>query len=236
LSDAKLLLIRAQDAVQESFAELARAIGSDQPANFELTDEPLPACPPAQPEPMIEEALKNRPEVASLRLSSDAAHRFAEAERDLNRPVVSVAAVAGFLPLINAAQIPNEYEGAAVNVNIPIFNGHLFSARREAARYRAAADDQRFRDIRLKVTRDVRVAWANATTAYQRLDVAAQFVKQASLALDLAQGRYNLGLSSIVELTQAQLNLTRAEIESLGAKYDYQAQFATLQYATGSIR
>jgi outer membrane protein len=236
LSDAKLLLIRAQDAVQQAFAELARAIGSDQPASFELNDEPLPASPPAQPEPMIDEALKSRPEVASFRFSSDAAHRFAEAEKDLKRPTVSFVAVAGFLPYINAPQIPAEYEGAAVNVNIPIFNGHLFSARHEAARYLAAADDQRLRDVQLRVTRDVRVAWANASTAYQRLDVAAQYVKQASLALDLAQGRYNLGLSSIVELTQSQLNLTRAEIENLGAKYDYQAQHAALQYASGQLR
>ena len=224
LSDAKLLLIRAQDVVQQAFAELARAIGSDQPASFELTDQPLPASPPAQPEQMIDQALKNRPEVASLRLFSDAAHRFAESEKDLNRPTVSFAAVAGFLPLINAAQIPDEYEAAAVNVNIPIFNGHLFNARHEAARNRAAAHDQRLKDINLRVTRDVRVAWASASTAYQRLDVAAQYVKQASLALELAQGRYNLGLSSIVGLTQAQLNLTRTEIENLGAKYDYQSQ------------
>jgi outer membrane protein len=222
--------------VQQAFAELARAIGSDQPASFELVDEPLPASPPVRAEPMIEEALKNRPEVASLRLSSNAAHRFAEAEKDLNRPTVSFVAVAGFLPYVNAPQIPAEYEGATVNVNIPILNGHLFAARREAARYLAVADDQRLRDVRLRITRDVRVAWANASTAYQRLDVAAQFVKQASLALELAQGRYGLGLSSIVELTQAQLNLTRAEIESLGARYDYQAQFAALQYADGLLR
>jgi len=231
-----LLLIRADDNLQRSFADLARAIGSDQPAGFELSDEPLPASPPAQPEPLIDEAMKNRPEVASFRLSSDAAHRFAEAEKDLNRPTVSFVAVAGFLPYVNAPQIPAEYEGAAVNVNIPILNGHLFAARREAARYRATAEDQRLRDAQLRITRDVRVAWANATTAYQRLDVTAQFVKQASLALELAQGRYNLGLSSIVELTQAQLNLTRAEIESLGAKYDYQSQYSALQYASGQLR
>jgi len=236
LSDAKLLLIRADDNLQRSFADLARAIGSDQPAGFELSDEPLPASPPAQPEPLIDEAMKNRPEVASFRLSSDAAHRFAEAERDLNRPTVSFVAVAGFLPYVNAPQIPAEYEGAAVNVNIPILNGYLFAARREAARYRATAEDQRLRDAQLRITRDVRVAWANATTAYQRLDVTAQFVKQASLALELARGRYNLGLSSIVELTQAQLNLTRAEIESLGAKYDYQSQYSALQYASGQLR
>ena len=56
------------------------------------------------------------------------------------------------------------------------------------------------------------------------------------MALDLARGRYDLGLSSIVELTQAQLNLTRSEIESLSAKYDYELQHSTLQFSIGSLR
>jgi outer membrane protein len=82
----------------------------------------------------------------------------------------------------------------------------------------------------------VRVAWANAMNAFQRIDVTAQFLRQATLALDLAQGRYNLGLASIVELTQAQLNVTQAEIENLSAKYDYQTQNAALQYSVGLLR
>ncbi len=54
--------------------------------------------------------------------------------------------------------------------------------------------------------------------------------------MELSQGRYNLGLSSIVELTQAQLNLTQAEIENTSAKYEYQMQFSALQYAIGNLR
>ena len=54
--------------------------------------------------------------------------------------------------------------------------------------------------------------------------------------MDLARGRYDLGLSSIVELTQSQLNLTEAEIESLNAKYDYQTQYSVLQYTIGLLR
>lgn len=236
LSDAQLMLLRAHDNLQQAYAELARSIGTDQNAAFELVDEPLPASPPAQIDPLVGEAMKSRPEIASLRLSSEAAHRFADAEKDLSRPVVSLAGVAGFLPWINATGLPAEYEGAAVNVEIPVFNGHLFAARREAARYQASAADQRLRDLQLRVTRDVRAAWASATTAYQRMDVAAQFVQEARMAVDLAQGRYDLGLSSIVELTQAQLNLTRAEIESLSAKYDYELEYSTLQFTIGSLR
>jgi outer membrane protein len=236
LSDAKLLLLRAEDNLQQDYAELARAIGTDQGALFELTEEPLPASPPPGPDPMVAEAFKNRPELASLRLAGEAAHRFAEAEKDLSRPAVTLVGVAGFLPFINTSGIPAAYEGVAVNVDIPILNGHLFAARREAARYRAAAADQRLRDQQLRIARDVRAAWASATTAFQRLDVAAQFVQQAKMALDLAHGRYDLGLSSIVELTQAQLNLTRSEIESLSAKYDYELQHSTLQFSIGSLR
>jgi outer membrane protein len=123
-----------------------------------------------------------------------------------------------------------------MNGAIPVFNGHLFSARREAARYRASAADERLRDAQQRITRDVRVAWASARNAFQRIDVTAQFLRQASLALELAQGRYNLGLASIVDLTQAQLNSTQAEIENLSAKYDYQTQHAILQLSAGQLR
>ena len=79
--------------------------------------------------------------------------------------------------------IPPEYEGVGANVSIPIFNGHLFSARREAAYQRALESDQRLRDEQERISRDVRVAWASANDAFQRIDVTAQFLRQASLAL-----------------------------------------------------
>src|SRR6202044_3414766 len=115
-------------------------------------------------------------------------------------------------------------------------NGHLFAARRNAAEERALESDQKLRDEQDRIFRDVRVAWSGAQTAYQRIDVTAQFLRQADLAIQLAQGRYDLQLASIVELTQAQLNVTSAEIENLNAKYDYQIQFAALQFTLGLLR
>jgi outer membrane protein len=228
-------LLRAQDNVQASLADLTRSLGADQPMAYQLVDEPLPQGPPATPDELVVQALNNRPEIASSRYSKDAAAEFAEAEKDLARPTVNLVGAAGFLPYINT-EIPKKYEGVAVNVDVPIFNGHLFSARREAARYRANEADQRFRDTQERIARDVRVAWASSMNAFQRIDVTAQFLRQSSLALDLANGRYNLGLASIVELTQAQLSVTQAEIENLSAEYDYQTQNAALQYTVGLLR
>jgi outer membrane protein len=239
VSEARLLLLRAQSSVDGAYAELARALGTDQVVNYQLDEEQLPPGPPAKPDELIAQAVANRPELASLRSSREAAYKFAQAEKDLGRPVVTLTGVAGYTPYIaqlTSQPIPAEYEGTALNVTIPVFNGHLFAARREAAMDRALETDQRIRDTQQRLSRDVRVAWANASTSYQRMDVTAQFLRQAALALNLAQGRYNLGLSSIVELTQAQLNQTQAAIENLNAKYDYQSQNATLQYTVGMLR
>ena len=93
-----------------------------------------------------------------------------------------------------------------MDVEFPAFKGQLFSARRGAARQRALES--------------VRSAWASASMS----------------PLNLAQGRYNLGLASIVELTQAQLNVIQAEVENPSARYDYPIQYAALQYALGLLR
>jgi len=239
LSEAKLLLLRSQDQVRAAFAELTRALGAQQEFNYKLADEPLPSSPPLDAESLIAQALTNRPDLLSLQLQRDAAVKFARAEHDLSFPTVSLVGAAGAIPemkQILSTNIPNNYEGAALNVEVPIFNGHLFAARREAARFRAQAEDQGVRDLQERIARDVRVAWSSSKTAFQNIDVAAELLREASLALDLAQGRYNLGLSSIVELSQAQLNLTQAEIENLNAKYDYQSIYAMLQYTMGLLR
>jgi len=240
LAQAKLLLIQAQDQQQEAFAELTRALGAQQNATYALSDEPLPPGPPADPEALIDQAFRARPELEALRLEQQAAARFERAEHDLKLPTISFVGVGGYIPYIEQITlprvIPNEYGGAAVDVHIPVFNGRLFTAREEEAHYRTLEADQRLRDEQQRIARDVRTTWASASTAYQRMDVTAQMLQSATLSEQLAHGRYDLGLASIVELTQAQLNVTQADIENLNAKYDYQGQYAALQYTLGALR
>jgi len=52
----------------------------------------------------------------------------------------------------------------------------------------------------------------------------------------IAQSRYKLGLSSIVEFSQAQLNQTQAQIQQASAKYDYEAESAALNFQLGALR
>ena len=173
--------------------------------------------------------------MASLRFESQSAHRFAKAESDLWFPTISVAGAAGWTPL-HQEPLDDRYAAAGVNINVPIFNGKLFSARAAEARLRATAVDQTLRDQANRVAQDVRLAWLNAQTAFQRIALTKQLLDSASSALDLAQERYKLGLGSIVELSQAQLAQTQAQIAQTSAKYDYQAQIANLNYQIGTVR
>jgi outer membrane protein len=120
-------------------------------------------------------------------------------------------------------------------VQIPVFNGFQFTARQQAAEYQLQATRQRTRDLQDRIARDVRTSWERARTAFEAIGATQTMLDQANLALKLAQGRYDLGLASIVELTQGQLGQTQAEVENLNAKYEYQEAYAALQYTLGLL-
>jgi outer membrane protein len=85
VSEAKLLLIESQNSLDAACAELAGARGAPQVMKYQLQEEALPPGPAGNPDDLVAQAIANRPEFASLRLSRDAAYKFAEAEKDLKR-------------------------------------------------------------------------------------------------------------------------------------------------------
>jgi outer membrane protein len=235
VSDAELALFRAENNVQASRARIAASLGMASTGSFELVDEPLPPAPEADGETVVAQALKQRPDLTALELSRDAAHRYAQAEKELSRPTVSLIGVAGGLPATDP-RLHSTYSAAGVNVNVPISNGKLYAARQTEAELRAQAADRDVESLRVQVSEQVRLAWLEANTAYRRLDVTARLVEQAERSLRLAQVRYDNGLGSIVELNQAQLGQTSAEITAAGARYDYLITRAVLAFMTGALR
>ena len=235
LSEAQLLLLQARNDAAAAFAALAAALGQFDAPAYTLSEEALPAAPPATDAELISRALRDRPDVAAERLASQSSAKFADAEHALWFPTVSALGAAGVTPYRQDGLNPN-YAAIGVNVNVPLTNGGFFSARHTEATLRARAENERVRDLENRVARDVRVALLDAQTGFQRLDLTNQLLEQASQSQDLAEARYNLGLSSIIELSQAQLNKTRAEIEQASARYDYQARMAALQYQTGALK
>jgi len=234
LADAKLLQVQAQNDVKAGEADLATAMGLPGEAAFFLAEEPIPAPLPDRVNDLIRDALQARPELKEIRLQQSAAERFTKAEHALYYPNVGVIGAAGFVPTGYVA-VPSRYGAIGMNVTIPIFNGGLFKARQTQAELKAKAATQNIRDLENRIVRDVRVAFLNATTAYDRMGLTEQLLQQSQLAQDLAQTRYDLGLGNIVELSTAQLNLTSAQIANTSARYDYQTQRVIVDYQIGVL-
>jgi outer membrane protein len=221
LARGKLLLFEAHNNYQASLAGLSAVLGYPNEQDFQLVEEQTAIAAPAPDVlPLIQQALQQRPEVLALQDEVQAAQKFGSAEHDLWRPTVSALGVVGEAP-VRDNHIPNWYGAVGVNINIPLFNGFLFNARAKAADLQTELHRQKLSDLRNNIARDVRTSWQDTARAYERLSVTQQLREQAALSLDLAQSRYNLGLGSIVEFSQAELQKTEADIADTDAKYQY---------------
>jgi outer membrane protein len=234
LARGKLLLLEARNNYQASLAALSAILGYAEQQDFQLVEEQATISAPAlDVSPLIQQALRQRPEVLALQDQVLAAQKFGSAEHDLWRPTVSALGVVGEAP-VRDDHIPNWYGAVGVNINIPVFNGALFNARAKAADLQTDVNRQKLADLRNNIARDVRTSWQDTARAYERLSVTQQLREQASLALDLAQSRYNLGLGSIVEFSQAELQKTEADIADTDARYQYRLTQIVLAYMTAA--
>jgi outer membrane protein len=235
LAQAKLLLLDAQNNENSALAALSAVLGYPTLQDFKLIEDTTAiSSPPGNVEDLITSALAMRPEMLALGFQYQSDQKFQTAERALFFPTIEAMGVVGDTPVRNPV-ISSWYGAVGVNIGIPLFNGFLYSAREHEARLRTQATQNRLLDLRNRISRDVRTSWLNANAAYERVSVTQQLLDQANLALDLAQTRYQLGLSSIVELSQAQLQQTQAQIGSAQAGYDYRLALAILQYQTTGI-
>lgn len=234
LAQAQLLLVNANNNRGVAYAILSEALGLPNERAFELVDT-APAQPPSRDiDAIIQQALENRPDLKALELQQSAAEHFATAESRLQLPDITALGATGLTPVASDRLGTNGYGAVGVNVHVPVFNGFLFTARAAEAKFRAQAARESVRDLKDRVARDVRQAWLNVNSAFERETVAAQLLQQATLSLNLAQARYKLGLGSIVELSQAQLQETEAEIGTVTAKYQYEFSLSALAYQLGS--
>ena len=236
LGRAKLLQLDSESNYQASLSTLSAILGYPDRQELALVDPAEQTVPPSQDAvPLIQQALRLRPEVLSLQDEVSAAAKFSKAEHDLWWPTISASGVVGLAP-VRDPHIDNWYGAAGVNINIPVFNGFLFNARAKSADLEMQAKQQRLQDLQNNVARDVRNAWLDTQKAYERLSLTQQLRQQANLALDLAQARYKLGLGSIVEYSQANLQKTEADLQDTDARYQYHVSQLVLAYTIGLPR
>jgi outer membrane protein len=233
---AILLQLDAENNYDASLSVLSAILGYPDRQDFAPVEPSVPVTPPATDvAPLIQQALDLRPEVRGLRDEVTAAEKFSRSEHDLWWPTVSALGVVGQAPIRNS-NVPSWYGAAGFNASIPVFNGFLFNARAKSADLATDVKRKQLQDLQDNVARDVRNGWLDTGKAYQRLSVTKQLRQEASLALELAQARYRLGLGNIVETSQAELQKTDADIQDTDAHYQYLVSQIVLAYDMGLTR
>jgi outer membrane protein len=236
LSQAKLLDLDSQNQFDAAMANLNEVLGTARDQQYQLVDDPSPPLPVAPSvDAIIALALQQRPDLIALKLNHEADMHFSRAQHEQLLPTISGLGTVGITPVGSSAYFtPDWYGAAGINIGIPIFEGFKFRAQAAEADLRAKASDEQSRVLINRIVRDVRTAWLRANTAQQKMSVTAELLQEANTALDLADTRYRLGLSSIVELSQAQLQQTQAQIAEANARFDYEADLAALRFQSGS--
>lgn len=233
-SEADLSVVRARSVVAQQRARLATAMGSTRTITAPLAEPISPDALPVDPDDLQVGAQDQRADLNAAKAQQHAAQQFATAEKRLSYPTLDIGAAAGEIPYRDKT-LQDSYATAGFNLSIPILNGGLFAARRAEAESEANARAHDVQELHLEVTEQVRNSWQRANEAFQSLAVTARLVSQSKEALRLAQARYDAGLGSIVELNEAQVNETSAEISAADANYTYLSRRAELDFAAGLL-
>jgi len=234
LGEARLLLLRAENGVEAAYARLSTSLGYHDARRFDLVDQAGSDAPAGELDSLLTQAIAARPELASLRADREAAREFVEAQRALRYPTINAYAAAGVIP-IGDEVFPRNYAAVGINLNLTLLDGGKISALQQEAKLRHLAVSESLSEAENVVARAVRVAWLNAKAAYENISITGHLKDVSAQALKLAESRYSLGITSIVELNQAQLSAIDAEIGYSRAKYQYLIARSVLAYQVGTL-
>jgi outer membrane protein TolC len=230
LSNAKLALIRAENAVRLARVNLNNAIGVPAAPEFTLENNLLYEKYEIGFDEALKLAYENRPDLRSLMLKEASANQSVELAKTGDYPYVTGNASWGYggneLPLDKGWNV-----GALLNV--PIFSGFL--VKNQIAEAKANLDVVKSNEELLKqqVRLEVEQAFSNMTEAAERIVTARLTVGQAEDNLELANGRYATGVGNPIEVTDALVAVSSAKISYISALTDYKTAQASLEKARG---
>ena len=237
LSQEKLNLETTQGNLQAARGSLASALGL--PANLPFELEPLPTAIPVgmitqSVDSVINDALRNRPDLAAARAQAAAAAAQVRVARAAELPALTLGS--------NAARTfsnPQSFAGpsysVALGLAIQIFNGFSHQYDVAAARAQADAATALADQTRQQVITQVFVSYYALQTAEARVATADDLLASAQQSVQVAAGRYREGVGSIIDLLTAQTALANARAQQVQSRWQWYTSLAQLARDAGVL-
>ena len=237
LSQEQLNLETIEGNLQAARGGLAAALGL--PANLPFDLAPLPSAIPVgaisqSVDSVINEALRNRPDLAAARAQAAAAAADIRVARSAELPSLTLGS--------NAARTysqPPTFAGPSYGITlglqIPIFNGFSRQYDVAAARAQAEAISALADQTRQQVVTQVFVSYYALQTAEHRVATADDLLASAQQSVQVAAGRYREGVGSIIDLLTAQTALANARAQQVQSRWQWYSSLAQLARDAGVL-
>lgn len=233
---ALLTRVQADGALAAARGSLAVTLGAPADLPLHLESAPVPTDVPVltrKVSDLMAEAARQRPDLAAAMAQRDAAAADVTSARATGRPSISVGASRNF---VQTPGLPNDnYNAIGLNFTWPLFNGFNTTYRVRQAEAALAAREANADQVRLAVSLDVWNGYAGLESAGEQLKATQALLASAIENEQVALGRYQAGVGTIVDVLTAQSALAAARQQRISAERGWQVARAQLALALGRL-
>ncbi len=228
VANARVDNIRADNAERLARVALNTAMGVAATTKFDLVDNLVYIKVTDSADDLVAEALKRRPEYTQAKLRIEGSESLLKRSfRDFFPDVVGSGSYG------RVRSDLNESWTIGISLNWSIFDGGNRLARYREAKANLDASQQRLKSTELDISREVEQARSTVVETDERILAAQAAVASAQENFRLVQGRFDAGVGTILDLTDAQLALTQAQNAEAQALADFRIALARLDRALG---
>ncbi len=230
LSNAKLSLLKAENAFRVARVTLNNALGLPDAPDFEIQDSLAFQRAEVDLEEALKKAYDRRPDLQAVLVKEKALEETIAFEKKGYYPYVTGNAIYGWGG--NSFPLDHGWTVGAT-LNIPLFSGLSTKYQVDEARANLEVLKANEEALRQGIHLEVKQTWLNLQEAADRIVTAEISVRQAMENLELANGRYASGVGSPIEVTDALVAESNAKTSLNSALYDYRVAQASMDRATG---
>ncbi|MBF0407769.1 MAG: TolC family protein [Candidatus Riflebacteria bacterium] len=234
VANAKVSLIRSENEYKNSLAQLSQSIGIEYIPEITYNSN-IASAATSHAELNKDDLVKKvmeRPNLSAARFQLDSAgHQLSESKKAL-KPTLSGSANYGF---DGTASPLDRSWSVAMSLTMPFLDGKLSKYQQKEAQSSLKAARARVQNLRIEAKTDLETAINSVDDAFRKFEVSQVLLKQASETLNLAEGRYEAGLGSPIEITDARSAYSNAEGTYISSYFDTLIALSRMNMILGEL-
>lgn len=230
LSTARLDLIKARSSLEIAWKTLNNAMGFMDAPSYDIADDMDFKVYEITKEEALERAMANRPDLKAQEHTAVSAQKSLRLAAKGQSPTLSAYAAYNF----EGRDFPlDEGWNYGLSLSVPVFDGHLVEYKTKEAAANLEEVNLTTESMKNDIILEVEQGYLSLIESEERVGVSELTVKQAEENLELALGRYEAGVGSPIEVTDATVALNDARRNYIQALYDYRMASMVLKSAMG---